>query len=1209
MPFREFHVSRQARDRYRFDETLFALDGNVILANFYAARVLAQQMNEQRDLGHFPERAVQAGQINALGLIDEILHFVVAAYREQQGVDVLSKALGWLDRELGVEAVDAVLARFVEEFPPVAVYRREVDPVDYLAGETAGEPNRQIVLEELLMLWLTNVNQALLPFRELFDDERLERETDYRQVVAGLRTFFEAQPAFGPKHQPLVEMLRDPAVAVPHSLSGQLEYIREQWGYLLGRHFYRLLSSLDLLREEEKTARLGAGPGDHGPAQVVDYRALALEAEPERFSPDRDWMPRLVLIARNAYVWLDQLSRKYQRAINYLNEVPDEELELLARRGITGLWLIGLWERSRASKQIKVLCGNPKAVASAYSLYDYTIAAELGGEEAFQNLRERAWQRGVRLASDMVPNHMGIDSPWVVEHPDWFLSLPYPPYPAYSFNGPDLSPDPRVGIYIEDHYFDRTDAAVVFKRVDRQTGEAHYIYHGNDGTRMPWNDTAQLNYLQPEVREAVIQSILAVARRFPIIRFDAAMTLAKRHYQRLWFPAPGTGGDIPSRAEHGLTKAQFDAAMPNEFWREVVDRVAQEVPDTLLLAEAFWLMEGYFVRTLGMHRVYNSAFMNMLRDEQNANYRSVIKNTLEFDPEILKRYVNFMNNPDEETAVAQFGKGDKYFGICTLMATLPGLPMFGHGQIEGFTEKYGMEYRYAEWKEDPDPELVARHEREIFPLLQRRDFFAEVENFLLYDFFNPDGTVNEDVFAYSNRRGGERALVLYHNRYATAKGTVRTSVAYLDKGADALRQRTLGEGLGLHNDDAHFCLFRDHITGLTYIRRSRELCEQGLSVELGAYRCQVLLDFREVVDDGTGQYARLADYLGGQGVPDVGEALHELFLLPLHNALGEVLSGDLLQRLLAARSAKARGSLAPDDSVLDEATGKLKRFLEQARQAAGGRGDIKAIVHDVRNRLQFLLRLATYDQERLPEKSHRLAPSLDWEAVREVQAGLDENLSRWGTLFCWLFLHRLGVVVGGADWAARSRAWLDEWRLTPLLARPLYDLGLDTGQAERAQTLVRWLTAQQRWFEAIPVDAAEEGPTQEVAEEPGEATARLLQSTVSSKASARVLKVLLQDGDVQRFIGVNRFQGVLWFNQESFEELLWWLLLVGVLEAQMEVGLPAEETAQRIATRYAVVRRLREAAGQSAYQVENLIGFFYSSAPPAAALRTAASSS
>ena len=143
--------------------------------------------------------------------------------------------------------------------------------------------------------------------------------------------------------------------------------------------------------------------------------------------------------------------------------------------------------------------------------------------------------------------------------------------------------------------------------------------------------------------------------------------------------------------------------MPEEFWREVVDRVAQEAPDTLLLAEAFWLMEGYFVRTLGMHRVYNSAFMNMLRDEENAKYRLVMKNTLEFDPEILKRYVNFMNNPDERTAVDQFGKGDKYFGVCTLMATMPGLPMFGHGQIEGFSEKYGMEFRRAYWDEQPDP--------------------------------------------------------------------------------------------------------------------------------------------------------------------------------------------------------------------------------------------------------------------------------------------------------------------------------------------------------------------------------------------------------------------------------------------------------------------------------------------------------------------------
>ncbi|MCK3107518.1 alpha-amylase family glycosyl hydrolase, partial [Escherichia coli] len=81
------------------------------------------------------------------------------------------------------------------------------------------------------------------------------------------------------------------------------------------------------------------------------------------------------------------------------------------------------------------MMGNPDAVASAYSLYDYVIAKELGGEAALDVLRQKAWQRGIRLASDMVPNHTGIDSKWVIEHPDWFISLPYPPYPNYTFSG------------------------------------------------------------------------------------------------------------------------------------------------------------------------------------------------------------------------------------------------------------------------------------------------------------------------------------------------------------------------------------------------------------------------------------------------------------------------------------------------------------------------------------------------------------------------------------------------------------------------------------------------------------------------------------------------------------------------------------------------------------------------------------------------------
>jgi glycosidase len=196
------------------------------------------------------------------------------------------------------------------------------------------------------------------------------------------------------------------------------------------------------------------------PETYVPSFASPEYAEYERYSPDKEWMPRLVLLAKNTYVWLDQLSKQYQRDITTLDQIPDEELDLLASRGFTGLWLIGLWERSRASQRIKQRMGQEDAVASAYSLHSYDIASDLGGWDALNSLRTRAWARGIRLSADMVPNHMGIDSTWVVEHPDWFLSSSFSPYPSYSFRSENLSDDLRVGIYLEDHYYDKTDAAL-----------------------------------------------------------------------------------------------------------------------------------------------------------------------------------------------------------------------------------------------------------------------------------------------------------------------------------------------------------------------------------------------------------------------------------------------------------------------------------------------------------------------------------------------------------------------------------------------------------------------------------------------------------------------------------------------------------------------------------------------------------------------------
>ena len=868
--------------------------------------------------------AISPGQLITAGMIVELLRYVTLIYCHQQNPGSLGKGLTWAAAQKGSEMISKPTEAFAEFFPPRQVILEQESQSAYLAGQSELAPRREQVAMESVLLKLAMINPAFKPFRAIYDDGRLRKAAPYRELADSLADFFETQPPVAEVGASLFRTLLAPMEDSPDSLEGQLEFIRTRWAKLLPASLLeKILLIGDILREERYQRGFSQGSTEilrFGKAGRVDVGYPEVEA----FSRDADWMSNVVLIAKSTYVWLDQLSKKYQRPIHHLDDIPDEELDRLGRWGFTGLWLIGVWERSGASQTIKQIMGNPEAMASAYSLYDYRIANDLGGDAAYENLKERAWKRGIRLSADMVPNHMGIFSRWVVEHPQWFIQLPYPPFPAYQFTGANLSDDSRVVLQIEDGYWQHRDAAVVFKRIDTASGELRYIYHGNDGTHMPWNDTAQLNFLLPEVREAVIQTILHVARLFPIIRFDAAMTLAKRHYQRLWYPQPSEGGAIPSRAEQGLTRDEFDAQIPKEFWREVVDRIKEELPETLLLAEAFWLMEGYFVRTLGMHRVYNTAFMNMLKMEENSKYRQTVKNVLEFSPEVLKRFVNFMNNPDERTAVEQFGKGDKYFGIAMMLVTMPGLPMIGHGQVEGFVEKYGMEYRRAYWDEQVDEDMVRRHEAEIFPLMRKRHLFSGAANFALYDFRSPQGGVDENVFAFSNRAGDERAVIIYNNAYDTTQGWIHTSTAINVASADSphLVRKSLQEALALRTGEADLYIFRDYRTRLQYIRSGRQMTSEGLFAELSGYEYLAFLDWREI-HDHDGSWRRLMHQLNGAGTHNMDDSYRELQLQPVLGPLRSVVNPESLRAVNDRAITDDLREVMPPDVFVDAVT----RFL------------------------------------------------------------------------------------------------------------------------------------------------------------------------------------------------------------------------------------------------------------------------------------------
>ncbi len=1234
----EFHISRAVRQAAQVDETLFGYTGNVVFANVTAARKLAAALNSARGedpaLGPNADPASQynAGALFAMGLIDELSHALIARYRKEIDPAVLAEAVRFFSSHTDAAKLDQLLLEFTTQFPNAAIFRNQITPADWLArtGED-GLPNREAALEELLLLSLANANPAFKPFQQLFEDKTLRQSTVYPNVTAAFPDFFATRPPL-PEIGSLYKALRAPIDASPDSLTGQLDFIREHWSPYLGPDLRRILLAIDTLREEDIAIWLRFNPpgpdqfrhgaptwgsqgfeGDEFTGFDADIRRRrkydpnyqAPLDEYEAFSADQAWMPNVVLIAKSTYVWLEQLSKKYGRHIHRLDHIPDEELHLLSARGITGLWLIGLWERSVASQTIKRLRGHHDAVASAYSLKSYDIAEDLGGWAAYDHLKHAAARAGLRLASDMVPNHMGIDSPWVIDHPDWFIHRWESPFPAYSFNGPDLSTDHRVEIKLDDHYYDQTDAAVAFRLRHHASGETRFIYHGNDGTTFAWNDTAQLDYSKAYVREHVIQVILHVARLFPIIRFDAAMVLAKRHVQRLWFPLPGAGGSIPSRAENAMSQDEFDAIMPNEFWREVVDRVAAEVPGTLLLAEAFWMLEGYFVRTLGMHRVYNSAFMNMLRDEENAKYRSYLKKTIEFDPDILKRYVNFMSNPDERTAIDQFGDGDKCFGVATLMATLPGLPMFGHGQIEGFTERYGMEYKTAKMDERPKDWLVDRHQREIAPLLKKRYIFAGSANFLLYDFWTGYGTVNENVFAYSNRHENERSLVVYNNKYENTSGTIHLSVADMDKGSGQLRQRSIAEGLDIPWDDSLVFAYKDPARNLEYLRRASDIRQQGMSFDLHGFECRVLLNWRELRSTAEYPWDRLCDELHGMGVQSLDYELSRLRLRPLHHALAEALSPANIHAV--AQLAEEKLAAAAD---IQPATAPLAASKPQPGSQPASQTEAQPAVLSNRSTASFSgssqpqhkasvlpfvgaarsvldqLREHHAIQHTTPGKPPAGPPeTLHTGAPQPGQSVPSPNFARTLTQALEAAA-RLPLLAQSftADWPARSRPVLPgatpetrqlrTW--APILAYILLrDLPWTAEPGHSNPALAHF---DRLLLRSALSDLFASLGMQGEARWQAAAQVRLLLTTKAAAPHAIRSSALFTEPDARWLAGVNQSEDHTWFNKEQFDELLTWLQLPALLDLAAKPT-PDSAVLQQLEEAVETARKAAEIAG------------------------------
>ena len=141
----DFHISKPSRLKYDFNESFYSLKGNLIIASASKARYISGKINEVRKSEGAYDQLVTPGEINALGILHEVYHYLLNQYGEDENPGVFNRSLEYLTSSISKDELDNVLLNFIKEFPPIDVFKGKIKPVDYLNGETEHKSNREII--------------------------------------------------------------------------------------------------------------------------------------------------------------------------------------------------------------------------------------------------------------------------------------------------------------------------------------------------------------------------------------------------------------------------------------------------------------------------------------------------------------------------------------------------------------------------------------------------------------------------------------------------------------------------------------------------------------------------------------------------------------------------------------------------------------------------------------------------------------------------------------------------------------------------------------------------------------------------------------------------------------------------------------------------------------------------------------------------------
>jgi len=357
------------------------------------------------------------------------------------------------------------------------------------------------------------------------------------------------------------------------------------------------------------------------------------EAQPKIATVTKEIPPINEASAENAVIYEANI-RQYSPEGTF--NAFTKDIPTLKELGVKIIWVMPINPISKIKRKaqgdlftsdIEDPIAREKYLGSYYAVSDYkAINPEFGKLEDFKNLVKTAHENNIYVIVDWVPNHTGWDHPWIKAHPDFYT---------------------------------QNAAGEIINPSNPETGESY-----------GWTDTADLNYDNPAMREAMIS--------------DLSYWVQEAHID-------GYRMDVAHQ-------------VPVDFFEKVTQTLNQIKPVFMLAeAEQANLMDHAFDMHYAweLHHLMNDLAKGHKKVAALDQYLAKMDTVLAADDITM----NFITNHDENSWAGTLEERmpDRKNIFTALTYTLPGMPLIYSGQ------EYDLNHRLKFFEKDSIPKTKAAY--------------------------------------------------------------------------------------------------------------------------------------------------------------------------------------------------------------------------------------------------------------------------------------------------------------------------------------------------------------------------------------------------------------------------------------------------------------------------------------------------------------------